>query len=132
MARYHGKRGVIYMSTTGSGTASSVISLNAWTLNMATDKVEVTSFLDTNKTYVQGLRDISGTFAGFYDDTEAKLFTGAASTDGVKLYLYPSADMSSKYAAGPAWVDMTLDTGVAQAVTVSANFAANGSWTINL
>lgn len=132
MARYHGKRGVIYMSTTGSGTASSVISLSAWTLNMATDKVETTSFLDTNKTYVQGLRDISGTFAGFYDDTEAKLFSGAASADGVKLYLYPSADAPSKYAAGPAWVDMSVDTGVAAAVTVSANFAANGSWTILL
>lgn len=132
MAVYHGKRGVIYMSTTGTGTASSVLSLSAWTLNMATDKVETTAFQDANKTYVQGLRDITGTFAGFYNDAETKLFTGAASSDGVKLYLYPSVDAPTKYAYGPAWVDMSVDTGVAAAVTVTANFAANGAWGVNL
>ena len=128
MAAYAGRKGVVYMSTTGTGSASVVIKLSQWTINRTTDKIEVTAFADTNKTYVQGLPDVQGTFSGFWDDTEGKLWTGAASSDGVKLYLYPSSDAPTKYWYGPAWVDATMDTGVAAAVTISANFAANGAW----
>lgn len=131
MSVYPGRKGVIYMSTTGTGTAVNVIKLNQWTLNRTTDKIDVTSFGDLNKTYVQGLPDLQGTFSGFWDDAETKPFTGAASADGVKLYLYPSADAPSKYAYGPAWFDASIDTSVAGAVTISANFAANGSWGVN-
>jgi hypothetical protein len=128
MAVYAGRKGVVYMSTTGSGAATNVIKLTQWTLNQTTDKIEVTAFGDANKTYVQGLKDLQGTFAGFFDDTEDKPFEAADSTDGVKLYLYPSADVASKYWYGPAWVDVSIDTGVASAVSISGNFAANGAW----
>jgi hypothetical protein len=128
MAVYHGKKGVVYMSTSGSGAATNVIKLTQWSLNMTTDKVEVTSFGDTNKTYVQGLKDTQGALAGFYDDTEAKPFQAADSADGVKLYLYPSADAPTKYWYGPAWVDVSVDTGVAGAVALNGNFSANGAW----
>jgi hypothetical protein len=43
VARYHGQKGVVYGSVTGTGTAVNMISLSAWTLDMATDKVEVTA-----------------------------------------------------------------------------------------
>jgi hypothetical protein len=128
MAVYAGRKGVVYMSTSGSGNATNVIKLTQWALNQTTDKIETTSFGDANKTYVQGLKDVQGTFAGFYDDTEAKPFQAADSTDGVKLYLYPSADSTTKYWYGPAWVDASVEVGVAGAVTISGNFAANGSW----
>lgn len=128
---YPGRKGVVYLSTTGSGNATNVIKLNQWTLNRTTDKIEVTAFGDANKTYVQGLPDLQGTFSGFWDDTEAKPFTAASSADGVKLYLYPSADATSKYAYGPAWMDVSIDTSVSGAVTISGNFAANGSWGLN-
>jgi hypothetical protein len=132
MARYHGKSGVVYVSTTGTGTATSAASLSTWTLDLDTDLVETTSFGDSNKTYVQGLRNIQGTISGFWDDAEAKLFTASTSTDGCKLYLYPSSAATTKYAYGPAWLSISLDTGVGDAVTVSANFSANGAWGINL
>jgi hypothetical protein len=45
---------------------------------MATDKVEVTSFLDANKTYVQGLKDISGALSGFWEDSQDALFDAAS------------------------------------------------------
>jgi hypothetical protein len=128
MAVYHGRKGLVYMSTTAAGAAVSVTSLNAWTINSATDKVEVTSFGDANKTYVQGLPDVQGTFGGYFNNSDTTLFSGAASTDGVKLYLYPSSDLLTSYWYGPAWVDYSLDVGVGAAVSVSANFAANGSW----
>jgi len=128
MAVYAGRKGVIYLSTTGSGTASQVLHLNKWTLNRTTDKIEVTSFGDVNKTYVQGLPDIKGSASGFWDDTESKPFTGAASTDGVKLYLYPSSDATGKYWYGPAWMDLSMDEDVKGAVTINTSFAANGAW----
>lgn len=116
------------MSTTGSGAAVPVASLNAWSIDYSTDRIEVTSFGDLNKTYVQGLPDVSGDLGGFWDDTDSTLYTAAASADGVKLYLYPSADAPTKYFYGPAWVDFSLTTGVGDAVAVSGSFGANGSW----
>lgn len=128
MAAYAGRVGVVYMSTTGSGTASTVIKLNHWTINRTTDKIEVTSFGDTNKTYVQGLPDLQGTLSGFWDDTESKPFTAAASSTGCKLYLYPSSDITTKYWYGPAWLDISMDTAVNGAVGITSQFVANGSW----
>jgi len=128
MAKYAGRKGVVYMSTTGSGTAVNVVSLNAWSLNMETDKIEVTAFGDANKTYVQGLKDVTGDISGFWDSADDALFDAADSADGVKVYLYPSSDAPTIYFYGPAWVDASIDVGVNDAVTVSASIAANGSW----
>lgn len=128
MAVYPGRKGVVYLSTTGAGAATNVVSLNKWTLNRGTAKIEVTSFGDLNKTYVQGLPDIQGAISGFWNDTESKPFTAASSSDGCRMYLYPSADIAAKYWYGPAWLDVSVDTGVSGAVTVSGSFAANGSW----
>jgi hypothetical protein len=128
MAVYHGRRGVVYISTTGAGAASLVLSLTDWSLDMATDTVEVTSFGDVNKTYVQGLPDINGSFSGFWNDAEDKLFTAAASSDGCRIYLYPSADAAAKYFYGPAWLSVSVSTAVGDAVKVTGNFLANGTW----
>lgn len=128
MARYHGRKGVVYMSTTLAGTAVNVINLNAWSLDFSTDKTEVTAFGDANKVYVQGLKDVTGSISGFWSDTDDTLFDAADSADGVKLYLYPSSDAPTIYFYGPAWVDASIETGVGDAVTISADLAAQGSW----
>lgn len=128
MAKYHGKKGRVMMSTSGSGTAATVIGLNMWELNMPTDKVETTEFGASNKTWVQGLPDVSGSIGGYWDDTSDDLYDGSRSTDGVKFYLYPSSDVLTKYWYGPAWVDFSLTTGVAEAVQIKGTYAANGAW----
>lgn len=128
MARYHGKKGVVYMSTSGSGTAVLVASLNSWSLNSPTDKVEVTAFADTNKVYVQGLPDISGSISGFFDDTSDALYDASRSTDGVKMYLYPSSDAATKYWYGTAWVDFSIECPADGPVSISADFVAAGAW----
>lgn len=128
MAVYAGRKGVVYLSTTGSGAATNVIKLNTWAINKSTDKIEVTAFGDLNKTYVQGLPDIQGNLGGFWDHTETKPFTAAASSDGCKLYLYPSSDNTSAYHYGPAWLDMSMEVQVSGAVSITGSFAANGSW----
>jgi len=128
MARYHGKSGVVYLSTTGSGAATTTTSLSGWTLDLSTDKVEVTALGDANKTYVQGLKDVKGTLSGFLDDAGLSLFTGADSTDGVKMYLYPSSASPTVYWYGPAWLDASVAVPVSGANTLSGNFVANGAW----
>lgn len=128
MSRYHGKGGVVYASATGSGTAVNVVYLTSWSLDMATDKVEVTAFQDANKTYVQGLRDVKGTLNGFWDSATDQLFDASESTDGLKLYLYPSSDAPTIYFYGPAWLDASINVAVDGAITLTSSFVANGSW----
>ena len=78
MSAHAGRTGVVYIAIeSATGVATNTIKLNAWTINRATDKFEVTSFADTNKTYVQGLPDVQGSISGFWDDTETKPFGGA-------------------------------------------------------
>jgi hypothetical protein len=132
LARYHGRKGRLYLATSGTGTAVPVASLSSWSLDYSTDKEEVTAFGDANKTYVQGLPDVSVEFSGFWDDTDTTLKTAALSSDGTKVYLYPSTDAATKYAYGPAWADFSIEVAVDGAVTVSGTIAANGSWGINL
>lgn len=133
MSTHAGRTGVVYLAIeSATGVATSCISLNSWTINRATDKFEVTSFGDTNKTYVQGLADVQGTISGFWNDAETKPFGGAASATGVKLYLYPDSTAPTKYAYGTAWLDASINTGVGGAVTISANFAAANSWYFGL
>jgi hypothetical protein len=130
MARYHAKEGQVYMSVNSTDAASPVSSMSAWSLSLARDRVEVTAFGDTNKQFVQGLPDISGTFSGFWDDTESDIVTGSESANGVKLYLYPdAANAETKYHYGPAWVDISdISADNSGAVTISASFVSNGAW----
>lgn len=123
MARTHGRNGRLYASITSGGTAEPIAFLTNWSLDSSTDKVEVTAFGDTNKTYVAGLPDASGSFSGYYDTATEQLYT--ASQDGVarKFYLYPNID-DGDFFSGEAVFDFSVSTPVDGAVTVSGSFAA--------
>lgn len=132
MAKYHGRDGVVYLATTGAGTATNVVALNRWSLDLQQDREETTSFGATNKTYVAGLRDVQGELEGFYDETETKPWTASTSATGCYLFLYPSSSAVTKFAGGPAWLDMSIETPIDGPVTVSGSFGANGAWVISL
>ena len=134
MSAHAGRTGAVYIAIeSATGVATTCIKLNAWTLDRATDTFEVTSFGDSNKTYVQGLPDLKGTISGSWDDTETKPFAGAISSTGVKLYLYPDITNSpTKYAYGTAWLNASINTPVAGAVTLSGNYVAQSSWYVSL
>jgi hypothetical protein len=128
MARYHGKDAVVYMSVNEAGDASEVKGMNSWDLDMSTDTVDVTAFGDKNKVFVQGLPNLSGTFSGFWDDTEDKIRQARKSATPVKLYLYQSRNAASKYHYGKAWIGAAQTAGVGDAVTQTVNFTAADSW----
>lgn len=126
MARKHGRNGRLYVAITSGGTAEPVAYLNNWDIQFTVDNVEVTSFGDTNKVYVAGLPDASGSFSGFYDSESAQLYTAA--TDGVarNFYLYPdTADATYWY--GTALFDFSVSSSVDGAVGVSGNWNAASS-----
>jgi hypothetical protein len=126
----------VYVSTSSSTEASPVAQLTDWSLNMTTDTQETTAFGATNKTYVQGLPDVSGDFKGFWNDADLIMAAAAKSSDGCKIYLYPSTDASTgaagKYAYGPSWLNVSYATSVNGVVSSSGSFKANGNWYVGL
>jgi hypothetical protein len=125
---YHGKTGVVYMSSTGAGTAVNVVQLTEWSLDRDTDKSDVTSFNDPNKIFVQGTPNLAGRLSGWWDSDSDQLFDAAESTTAVKMYLYPSANAATVYFYGTAWVDASISVPVTGGIAVSANFVAASGW----
>src|SRR5262249_44464334 len=128
--RIHGSHGQVMMDKTGGATAVAVASLNKWSLSMATDKVDVTCFGDTNKIYVQGLPDVKGSVGGFWDKTDRSLFEVAMGTVAASLKLIPSSLAATYFFSGLAWLDASIDVSADGAVSVSGDFVAAGPWTI--
>ena len=126
MARIHGKSGRLYVAIASGGTAEPIAFISDWSMTAVTDKVEVTSLGDTNKTYVAGLPDAQGTFSGFYDDATAQTYTAA--TDGVarKFYLYPNVS-TTQYFFGTGLFDFSITDAVNDAVKITGNWAATSS-----
>ena len=124
----HGKGGVLCVSTTKTGTPAPIVLITEWSLDRTSDKVETTALGDANKTYVKGLDDVKGTFAGQWAAHDDTLFEASESPDGVQIELWPSVDSTVCF-KGPAWLDVSIKGGVSAAVTLDGNFSANGSWT---
>lgn len=124
MPRQHGRNARLYMGITSGGTAEPVAFLRQWSISFTTDNVEVTAFGDTNKVYVAGLPDASGSYSGFYDDATAQMFT--SSQDGIarRFYLYPSTTNATQYFFGTGLFDFSLETTVDGANTISGDFQA--------
>lgn len=128
MARYHGKKGRVMMSTSLAGTAVKVNNVKSYSLSFETEKVDVTAMEDANKVYVQGLPDVSGDLTFEWDDADSTLYDASISADGVKMYIYPSADALTRYFYGTAWVDYSLEQAQDSSVNGSASFSAAGPW----
>lgn len=133
MAKYHGGKGVLYMSTSSTGAAASIGGVAEFNANFVRDRVDVTAFGDTNKTYVSGLRDASATWSGFYDDTVINsLWTAANSAGGIKFYFYPSSDAAAQYIYGTADFDFSMAQSVSDAVKINGQFSALSTWTMKV
>jgi len=128
--KLHGKNGAIYIDGL-KGFGTKVATKAEWTLNLNRDYVDATVFGETNKTYLVGLKDISGTYAGLLD-VSGDLLVNATSSDTVNIYLYVDDRGGSEIlvAHGPGLFDAAISASNTDAVRISGNFRAAGSWTV--
>ena len=130
MSRRHGKNGSVEMDPTGSTTYVPVASLKSWTLDAASDNVDVTAFGDTNKQYVKGLPDYKGDLGGWWDAAETALFDAAFAGTPVGLKLIPSSLDVTAFFSGLAYVDAGVDVAADGACSVTGSWVAAGNWTM--
>ncbi len=128
--KLHGKNGAIYLGGP-KGVGVKVTTKTEWTLNLNRDYVDATVFGETNKTYLVGLRDVSGTFAGLLD-VSGDYQVNAANSDSIDVYLYAddrtSLEMLVGY--GPSLIDAAITASISDAIKTTGNFKAAGNWTV--
>ena len=128
--KLHGKNGAIYIGGPKGGGGTKVTTKTEWTLNLSRDYVDATVFGDTNKTYLVGLRDVQGTYAGLLD-VSGDYLVNATTSDTQNLYLYADDTSSAILLAyGPALIDASLTASNTDALKVTGNFRASGNWTV--
>lgn len=130
--KLHGKNGAIYINAPKGGVgALKVAAKSEWTLNLGRDYVDATTFGDTNKTYLTGLKDIQGTYSGLLD-VSGDLLVNTASSDTIQIYLY--ADDRNTFeiliARGPGLLDASINASNSDAMKTSGNFRASGNWDV--
>lgn len=125
MGRIAGRNGRLYAGIASNGTAEPIAFLSKWALKFPSEKFDVTSLDDQNKTYVAGFPDCQGTYNGFYDTATAQLYTAAVDGVARKFYLYPDRSTSTTdYWFGTAIFDFNVDGGVDGPVNIDGTFAA--------
>lgn len=131
--RTHGRKGRLLVSLDGTAAASLVAYVSGYDISFSTDKAEVTSFGDSNKTYAAGLPDASGSIKGFVDLAGSSSQTQAlynAASDGVPrgFYLYTdTTDLTKNYVYGTALFDFSMSGAVDAAVSFTSQVTAAGS-----
>jgi hypothetical protein len=123
MARLPGRNGRLYLDLTGAGSATPVAFISQWTLNLQTNKIDVTAMGDAGQVQLSGLPQQDGSFNGFYDDATVQMYTAASDGLSRKFYLYPNTLTNLQYFFGTAIFDMTITGSVAGAFEISGNFA---------
>jgi len=130
--KLHGKNGAIYFNGP-VGVGVKVTTKTEWTLNLNRDYVDATVFGDTNKTYLVGLRDIQGTFAGLLD-TSGDYQVAASASDAINIYLYGDDGTNGGaillIASGPGLIDAAITASNTDAIKTTGNFRAAGAWTV--
>lgn len=128
----HGKAGAIYLGgPIGSGVK--LVNKTEWTLNLNRDYVDSTVFGDVNKTYLVGLKDIQGTFAGLLA-IAGDAQVNAANSDIVNIYLYGDDGTTGGsvllIASGPGLMDAAITASNTDAIKTTGNFRAAGAWAV--
>lgn len=111
-------------------------SINAWKLSLKTDYEDVSCFGDTNKVYVPGLRDVSGSFGGFLNVSDLTIIAATSANSPGSLELtHNTGDLIGSPLAAPtfsglAYLDADIDCSVNGAPKLTSNFVAAGSWSL--
>ena len=124
-----GRYGKVAWDPTGGAALVPILSINAWKGDFKTDYEDVTCFQDTNKVYIPGLMDISGSFDGFWNSSELALFKAAMSPTPGTLQLMPNTTEPAFFWQGPAYMDASIDASL-NAPKVTGTFKAAGAWQV--
>ena len=128
--KLHGKNAAIYLGGAKGTGGVKVASKTDWTLRRNRDYVDATTFGDTNRTYLAGLPNVEGTFAGFMD-TSGDLLLNAATSDATQIYLYADDGAGDVLIAnGPGFIDGNVNASVSDGIRYTGDFRASGNWTI--
>jgi hypothetical protein len=130
MAIVTGRNGSVQIDPTNASPLSlaTIASVNMWKLSLATNYEDVSCFGDTNKVYVPGLRDISGSIGGFWNSSDTKLVDASSQSTPSWLRLTPNSTESTFIFEGLAYLDASLDCSM-NAPKISGTFKAGGPWT---
>lgn len=132
--KLHGKNGAIFIAASGGGKTK-VAAKTEWALNLNRDFVDATTFGNTNKVYLVGLKDISGTYAGLLD-LSGDLLVNAADSGEMYIYLYADDTTSNSTAApiivafGLGFLDASITASNTDAIKVTGNIRASANWTV--
>lgn len=122
MARLPGRNGRLYAAIASGGTAEPVAFISSWSFDASVDKLDVTAFGDAGKVTLAGLPQQTGSYAGFYDDSTAQLYTAAADGLARKFYFYPNTLTNTQYWFGNAVFDIKIDQAVGDSIKISGTF----------
>jgi hypothetical protein len=127
-----GRNGLVKYDPTGGATTVAIASIKAWTLSLATEKINVTCFQDQNRVYIPGMRDVSGTLTGFWNSADMTLIEATEATTPGTLALIPdSTDGTPAHEfTGLAYLDAEINTDVEGAPELTGTFMAAGTWTL--
>ena len=135
MAKKHGKNGAIYLGGSIGGGGTKVAEKTEWSVQLNRDYVDSTSFGNTNKTYLAGLRNFQGNYSGFLD-TAGDDMLDASALDEQLIYLYASDGSNGSatvlVAHGSGFIDANVTSSVNDAVKITGEFRAQGNWTVDL
>jgi hypothetical protein len=139
--KLHGKDAAIYLGGTYVSASAlptsgiKVASKTEWTLQRNRDYVDATVFGDTNKTYLAGLPNVQGTFAGILD-VSGDLLLAAATSAAQNIFLYADDGTNGGtvrcVAYGPGFIDGTVNATNTDAIRYSGEFRASAAWVITL
>jgi len=129
--RLHGKNGQVQMDPAGGSTLVTVGDMNQWSLDMSTDRAEVTAFGDTNKRRVSGLPDFQGSLAAWWNavaTSSPAYFAAVLAGTPVTLRLVPNTADPTVYFQGLANVDGGIDVSATGAISSKGKWDAAGNW----
>jgi hypothetical protein len=132
-SRLHGKNGRIQMDPAGGVALVTLGDLASWSLDMATDRVDVTALEDTNKRRVAGLPDFSGAIGGWWNaltSSSPAYFAAVLAGTPVTLRLIPNKLDPTVYFQGLANVDGGVDVSATGAISTKGKWDAAGNWVI--
>ena len=130
MAVNQGKDGYVNLSS------KEMVHINNWELSIADDALETTAFGGGwDRTYVPGLRGVTATFSGYYEDTSTGQYTAISllmnsgtptTVDAQLLYYHPTTATFKGYAGGAIMTGLTIGAPVDGIQPISANLQFDG------